>query len=275
MLRVPQLIALLGHDEARVRYRVRIELSSRQSGEVVATARRRAAQLVAAPAGTGREHELLELLWAQQQQQVIDELLLERLLASPDARARAAAVRVLRHLRRQVEDPLPLLATAIRDEHPRVRLEALVALSFFPEPRAAELALRVLDAPRDRFLDEALDETLRALEPTWRAALADGTRFAAEHPAGLAWALAQLDDEELDGVAPSDALDRERLSRPGRATAEYARAARSLSARTDGRPGEQLLAAIEAADAREDGHADHLLVGLFAPHGAGRRSLAW
>ena len=59
-------------------------------------------------------------------------------------------------MRRDVERPVELLAALIEDEHPRVRLEAVVALSFFPSALAAEIALGALRRPVDRFLRYAV-----------------------------------------------------------------------------------------------------------------------
>lgn len=260
-----EVIALLAHDEDRVRYRVRIELSGRDSDEVVAGARAWVARLdESTRTGPEHEHQLLEALWLQQQHGVLDAPLLERLLGADDFRTRAAAVRVLRHLRDQVEQPLDLLAVAISDEHPRVRLETVVAASAFPDPRAAEIALRALDSESDRFLDYALAETLASLAPAWQAALADGTPFAADHPAGLAWALARMDTEALTDVAPSEERSVEILSRHGLSPAAYADAAVDLGRRRGTEPEAEWLTAVQRADATVDGHVDHLLSGLFA-----------
>ncbi len=54
------------------------------------------------------------------------------MLRSPDFHARAAATRVLCYWRDRVANPLDLLQVQINDTHPRVRLEAIRALSFFP-----------------------------------------------------------------------------------------------------------------------------------------------
>ena len=93
--------------------------------------------------------------------------MLKRVLESPDHRARAAAVRVLAAWLDRVASPLDLLRPRVGDEHPRVRLEAVRALSFFgPDDAAAaaELALDVLNDEMDVYLEYTLGETLRALD---------------------------------------------------------------------------------------------------------------
>src|SRR5687767_4766964 len=80
------------------------------------------------------EHNMLEALWVHQQHDVVDQELLKRTLRSPDYHARAAATRVLCYWRDRVDQPLELVKAQINDEHPRVRLEAVRACSFFHEP---------------------------------------------------------------------------------------------------------------------------------------------
>jgi len=115
----------------------------------------------------------------------------------------------------------------------------------------------------DRFLDYALDETLRALQPQWRAALAAGQPFASDDPQGLAFALARLDSADLEAVQPSAALSRELLARPGLPAERYTAAAADLAARNGDGVSDELVMAIRTADVRSDAHADHLLSGLF------------
>jgi len=63
-----------------------------------------------------------------------------------------------------VTDPLALLKTLVTDDHPRVRLEAVRACSFFQTSGAAEIALESVNKEQDRFLEYTLDETLKTLE---------------------------------------------------------------------------------------------------------------
>ena len=58
------------------------------------------------------------------------------MLTCPEPEARAAATRVLCYWRDRVEEPLELLRKQVNDEHPRVRLEAVRALSFFNSQEA-------------------------------------------------------------------------------------------------------------------------------------------
>ena len=120
------------------------------------------------------EHHRLEALWTYESLNVVEPALLDRVLNSPDPRARAAAVRVAQDWLGRLDDPFGRLAPRVVDEHPRVRLEAVRALAHAPESRSAEIALRALDRPVDKFLDYALWLTSRELEPFWMPALREG-----------------------------------------------------------------------------------------------------
>jgi glucose/arabinose dehydrogenase len=163
---VAELLELLKTYEDRTRYRVRTELSTHNSDDVVAAVSKWIQQLD--PADPNHEHYLLEALWVHQQHNRVNRELLERLLESPEPRARAAATRVVCYWRDQLEDPLTLLAARSIDPHPRVRLEAIRACSFFTgqqAPRAAEIALASLEHPSDYYLEYTLKETMDTLDP--------------------------------------------------------------------------------------------------------------
>src|SRR5205814_2717418 len=120
------------------------------------------------------EHHVLEALWVRQHHNAVDVALLKRLLESPDFRARAAATRVLCYWRDRVPDALGLLKKLAADPYPRVRLEAVRAASFFDAPEALEVALISAEQPTDVYLDYVRNETMKALEPVWKKALAEG-----------------------------------------------------------------------------------------------------
>ena len=89
------------------------------------------------------------------------------MLTCPEPRARAAATRVLCYWRDRFGDPLDLLRKQVNDEHPRVRLEAIRALSFFDGDAAAkaqEIALESLVHPQDDYLEYTLNETTKTLD---------------------------------------------------------------------------------------------------------------
>jgi mono/diheme cytochrome c family protein/glucose/arabinose dehydrogenase len=101
--------------------------------------------------------------------------LLRRLLESKDARIRAYATRTIGAWSAAVPDALALLRKSALDPAPRVRLEAAVAATYVPQPEAVEIAALASTQPRDKYLNYALTESVRALKPQWQPALASLT----------------------------------------------------------------------------------------------------
>ena len=169
---IEELLELLKDPEDRVRYRARIELGARDAAQVIAALKTWVAKLD--KADPDYEHQLTEALWAHQYQDVVNLELLDRVLASPDFHARAAATRVLCVWRDRVPKALDTLKKLAADPYPLVRLEAVRAASFFPVAEAVEVPLISADHPTDEYLDYTRGETMKTLEPYWRKAIADG-----------------------------------------------------------------------------------------------------
>ncbi|WP_338876986.1 PVC-type heme-binding CxxCH protein [Spirosoma sp. SC4-14] len=117
------------------------------------------------------EHLLLEALWTYQTLDVVNGPLLETLLKAKNPNARAAALRAFQLWHGQLKEEAALLSKAVEDSHPRVRLEAVIALRKLHSAEAARTALTALDRPMDEFLDFALWQTVRELEPQWAGRL--------------------------------------------------------------------------------------------------------
>lgn len=120
------------------------------------------------------ERALLEVIGVFEAHESPRPELLARLLAAQDARIRAYGTRVAGAWADRLPDALELLDRRIQDEHPRVRLEAIVACSRVAKPEAVEIAVRALERPTDKFIDYALKQTVRCLQPHWQAPLAEG-----------------------------------------------------------------------------------------------------
>ncbi|HET7698763.1 MAG TPA: PVC-type heme-binding CxxCH protein [Vicinamibacterales bacterium] len=186
---IPRLLDLLKEPEDRVRYRAKIELSGRQTAQVLDALQRWAAGLD--PRDSRYEHHMLEALWVQQWHNRVDETLLKRMLRSSDPWARAAATRVLCYARDRIADPLALLKVQANDAHPAVRLEAVRAASFFQSPDAAVVALESLKHPQDRFLTYTLDQAMRTLDRFVTPILFETS------PRAVEYQLARLSNEQL------------------------------------------------------------------------------
>ena len=119
------------------------------------------------------QHQM-EALWMYQALDVVEPALLKQCLHSADHNLRAAATRVLGHWLSREPQATEYLAQLVRDEHPRVRLEAVRVLSLIQTPQSAELAMSALDQEVDQWLDYALWQTARELQPYWQPALTAG-----------------------------------------------------------------------------------------------------
>lgn len=162
---IPALLDLLKTPEDRTRYRVRTELWNRNSDEVLAQLAKWTAGLDKADANYWLY--MTEALWLHQGLDVVNQDLLKTMLRCPDYHARAAATRVLCYWRDRVEKPLDLLRVQATDEHPRVRLEAVRAASFFrgeDVPLAQEVVLESTLLDQDYYLKYTTNETTKTLD---------------------------------------------------------------------------------------------------------------
>jgi len=192
---IEALLELLKSTEDRVRYRTKVELCSRDPDQVLEALGKWVDGLD--PNGPNFHHHLLEALWVHQFLDVVDLDLLKRNLASKEPRARAAAVRVLCYWRDRVPGALDILRTLAVDDYPRVRLEVVRAASFFTDPEALDVALSTTAKPSDYYLDYTRGETLRALEPHVRKALAEGREVEFSSDAAARYFLDRVDADGL------------------------------------------------------------------------------
>ena len=142
---IPTLLENLKLPEYRSRYRTRRELRAHPASEVLPAVKTWAA----AQTDT---HAKLEALWTTWGMNAADAGLLRELLVSPDFHARAAAVRVLRYNTHRIADSAALLEKAAADENGRVRLEATIAASWFPNNAAARKIVAIAASkPQDEW----------------------------------------------------------------------------------------------------------------------------
>ena len=192
---LPALLDQLKSPEDRTRYRARRELRDRAQPEVLGALRMWIRSLD--HHDSRHEHHLCEALWVQQGFHAVDVALLKQVLAAQDFHAHAAAVHLLADEREFLfntnsADALTLCRPLVTDPHPRVRLEAVRALSFLPSIASVELTLEAVALPLDDSLRYTLESTLGALEPVWKPSLARN-EIARGNPAGLEF----LRDREL------------------------------------------------------------------------------
>jgi putative heme-binding domain-containing protein len=168
--------------ETRTRYAARRELRDRPIDKVNAAIKTWVSKLD--PQDQEYDRLLCEALWVQQSHHAVDPELLHKVLRAQTADARAIAVRIASDEQDFLPNTYALIKSMVRDDHPRVRLEAVRALSFHPTVDSVETALAVVEQPMDYWLDYTIHSTLGALRPVWEKPLQSG-RIAQNNPAQL------------------------------------------------------------------------------------------
>ncbi|MBX3748218.1 MAG: c-type cytochrome [Verrucomicrobiae bacterium] len=164
------LLDRLASSERWERQMARRVLESRGVEEVTSMLTR----WLAAPVGgrphgeTLDDHGWFEVLGVWAGFEVVDTRALDRVAASATPEARAYAARVTGHWATRLRDPWVRLERLVTDPHPRVRLEAVVALGQVPSVRAVEVALRAVDREMDGAIEYALTQVVRSMERHWR-----------------------------------------------------------------------------------------------------------
>jgi len=246
---IDKLLDLLKSKDDRVRYRARIELSGRDSAEVIASVERWLSSLDRNDPDF--EHHQLEALWQHQHHNVVNTALLERVLNSPDFRARAAGVRVLCYWRDRVSNGLDLLRKAAADKEGRVRLEAVRAASFYTVPEAVEVPIIVAEQPLDPYIEFVHKETMRTLEPIVKKATESGERIAFTTDAGARYFLRGMSTEQLLAEPRNRVVYQEMLLRPGLQDQLRQEAVRGLS-QLEGKPELDIIfGAIHSLDEKD------------------------
>lgn len=132
------------------------------------------------------ELALKEALGVYQSHESIAPGLVAKLVRAQEAGARAYAASVIGAWTDKLPNALELLRPLATDEHPRVRLQAVVAASYFTNARAMEIAAMAADFPADKFVQYALNQTVFALKPCWLPAFRAGTLNLENKPTRLA-----------------------------------------------------------------------------------------
>lgn len=258
---VEKLLDLLKSPEDRVRYRTRIELGGRKASDVLPAAQKWLDNLDKKDANY--EHHRLEVLWLHQNLNVVNLDLLKEVLASKDFRARSAAARVLCYWRDRIPEALEMFRTLAADAHPRVRLEAVRAASFFTVPEAVEIPIIAAELPTDRYLEFTRGETLKTIEPILKDALAKGKSVAFTSDAGARYLLRNLNLEQLLKMERTRAVSVELLHRPGVRDEVRREALRSLAKHDKKAELRVLLDLVSRIDEKKDNRDESVLFDLI------------
>ena len=210
---IPVLLKLLSTPELRVRSRVKIELSGRDSGDVLEAVRGWVATLDKNDAKTAPL--LLEALWIQQDHNAVEPELLQAVLTSPESRARAAGVRVLSYWVDRMPQALNWLRRLAADDNALVRLEAVRASTYLSMPEAIEVTLISESQASDDYLEFMQTEAHKRLDPLWKNARDNGQEVAVVTDIGRRFFLKQSSVEDLLKKPRTPDVSRELLTRDG------------------------------------------------------------
>jgi putative heme-binding domain-containing protein len=169
-LPVAALVEALESPERWTRQMARRVLAERPTSEVLDALR----QTLIARGPALPDPLAVEILGVFASHESVEPDLLERFSRCATPEVRAFAARMTGHWATRLARPLDLLARLAADPHPLVRLEAVVACSYVPSPRAVEVAAIATDHPVDVALDYAFTQTVHALKPRWREVHARG-----------------------------------------------------------------------------------------------------
>ncbi len=207
-----ELLTHLDSPERWVKYQVKRLLFERDRAEVIQSLDQWL-QPTAAAATTRSPYQQLQALSLYEAHETPRPALLQSLLRAPDARLRAYATRTLSTWARTgglpTAEALRLLEAQITDEDPLVRLEAIVAASYLPSPRAAAIAARALDLPFNAYHEHALTKTLNVLHPQW-GPLVESGKFDFDRDEHLIYALqnSSADTPAAAAAAKQNLLER-------------------------------------------------------------------
>ncbi|MEM7144266.1 MAG: PVC-type heme-binding CxxCH protein [Verrucomicrobiota bacterium] len=169
---IEELVAHLDRPEHWTRHQAKKELSEKNPDQVLSAVEAWAEKLDANH--PSHAMHLTEAMWACQNVGRVSEPILTRVLESDSGDARSAGARAIRYWHEELSDPVDMIANAAGDPHPRTRMEAILSAGYLYDADALPAALNALDHERDPFIDAAIPQTVAALEPFWKPALASG-----------------------------------------------------------------------------------------------------
>lgn len=179
---LPKLLDALKSSERWTRLKAKQVLTERDAGEVQLAIQTWSEQFQNDESGRNLLEAVGVLEWIERP----DAVVLNRLLASPDHRARAYGARVAGRWGARLVDGHDLLVKAARDPHPMVRMEAILAAGQLPEPRAVLVAAAAAESKRDRWIDYAFSQSVHHSKAHWLPAFREGRLDFASARRGLA-----------------------------------------------------------------------------------------
>ena len=209
-VRLHDLFMCLQHPEGWVRKQAKRRLSEMKTAAVIPALRQWLSETTAS--GEALEHLRYEVLGVFESHGIVETSLLSKLLSSRDPYARGYATRVVRRWADRLPDALAILEQKVGDTHPRVRMEAVTALSHIPSPQSIVIAMRATNFRIDRPLQYSLTQAVFALAPHWLLALQEG-QLKFDRPEHAAFVFRTYDADEITSTI-RQLIETRQLPRP-------------------------------------------------------------
>ncbi len=250
---VAELLPMLKSERAYVRRMARLELRQHGADAVLEPLKAWVAGLDAVQEADA--HALLEAAWVREGVNAFSPELWRRLWAVPDARLRAAALRILSHRWRELEGVDEVVTEGIQDADAQVRLWAMAVCATIRRAPFVEIALRALDQTLDEPLDFLLEQICRDHADRWMPPFLEGKLKLNGDSKHMVYALSR--------TRRSDALEPlfELMAAGKLAAEEEAEVLKAAGAAMDAKTADQLAALVSGAT--EAGRREAILEALM------------
>ena len=258
---IAEVLAAMFSKENGVRYRARLELSGRDSKEVVTELAKWTATLDVKKADHAQA--LLEALWVLEEHRVPQLDLVKTVFQAAEPRVRAAAIRTLGHWSDRVNNWEATLLSAARDDSALVRAEAVKSAVNFGGETAAEVIFEV----SGRAIDPELDTVLKYARGQINVDKLIQDALAAKKPLSKSaqiYALRNASVEDLLKMPASEAVYEAVLSRPNASATALRSALTGLAKLRQASTLPLLISMIEQRDAAANPEALGALGQLLA-----------
>ncbi len=212
-LTINQLLEQLKVPEDWVRLYAKLELKTRPPEDVIKSISKWLTKLDTSQPEYAKLQ--LEAMWAYQNVLHTNTDLVEHLLNDDDHRVRAASVRLASVRRDKLPQHAGYFVTAAKDEHPRVRLEAVRALAELETLDAVSHIANVLEQPMDRFLNFAVWRALRDNRDVWFPLVQKGEFTFGGSTSQLLFALNSIDNSNASATLMSILTKQEEVRASG------------------------------------------------------------
>ncbi|WP_156307486.1 PVC-type heme-binding CxxCH protein [Sphingobacterium endophyticum] len=179
-LSIAEVLDQLKLHEDRARYRARRMLREYSSKEVLPEVDKWLKGLEVSDPEI--EQHRMEGLWIYQQFNKPNEQLLKELLNSKQSAVRAAATRVLHYWFDRIPNAMEQIIKMSKDTSEKVRLEAIISLSYQKDEKAVNALLDAAELPTDDYINYALNESFRHLRPVWVGMFEKDSKYLEHEP---------------------------------------------------------------------------------------------